>query len=315
MNSNYERVLPGQVGQVLGNGGAAGDYLDRIIITVTDATTSAVSIKDGGGSAISILPNSPGAGVGRYVVPIGASSRAGPWRATAGLGASVVAVGSFSRKNTAEYLSLPGTAGNYASTPDAAPLDITGDIDIRLRVNCTDWSPATAFDFVDKLTNDTTQFSYMLRLNTSGTLQLYWSADGVTPLSATSSVAAGPPDGTTKWVRATLDVDNGAAGRDVKFYLSDDGAAWTQLGTTQTSAGVTSIFAGTAALHLGGDRSGVSGMLSGRVYYSEIRNGIDGTVVAKFDPREGVVAATSFTSGSGEVWTVNQSGTPAAELV
>src|SRR3990167_9822914 len=115
-NSNYERVLPGQVGQVLGNGGAAGDYLDRLIITVSTAASAAVSIKDGGGSAIPIMPNSPGAGIGRYVVPVGATSKAGPWRVTAGLGSDVVAVGSFSRANTAEYLSLPGTAGDYAST-------------------------------------------------------------------------------------------------------------------------------------------------------------------------------------------------------
>ena len=35
------------------------------------------------------------------------------------------------RLTNAGFLSLPGEAGDYASTPDAAALDITGDIDIR----------------------------------------------------------------------------------------------------------------------------------------------------------------------------------------
>jgi hypothetical protein len=315
MNSNYERVLPGQVGQVLGNGGAAGDYLDRIIITVTDATTSAVSIKDGGGSAISILPNSPGAGVGRYVVSVGASSRAGPWRVTAGLGASVVAVGSFSRKNTAEYLSLPGTAGNYASTPDSAAASITGDIDIRVRVAMDDWTPAATSTLLSKWLTTGNQRAYMLQVLAAGTLRLSWSANGTAVLAKDSTAAVSAADLTGKWVRATLDVDNGAAGNDVKFYVSDDGVDWTQLGTTVTTATATAIFDSTALVNISGFDAGASDRTAGKVYYTEIRNGLGGTVAAKFDAREGVVAATSFTSGSGEVWTVNQSGTPAAELV
>jgi len=42
------------------------------------------------------------------------------------------------------YLYLPGTNGNYVSTPDAAPLDITGDIDIRVRISLDDWMPLPA---------------------------------------------------------------------------------------------------------------------------------------------------------------------------
>ena len=36
-----------------------------------------------------------------------------------------------------KYVRLPGTAGNYISTPDSAALDITGDIDIRARADLT----------------------------------------------------------------------------------------------------------------------------------------------------------------------------------
>lgn len=95
MNSSYETIAASQTDQVLGPVGAAGDYLDRLVITVATAVTAATSIKDGGGSAISILPNSPGGGVGVYVVDCRMRSRAGAWKVTTGAGVSVVAVGEF----------------------------------------------------------------------------------------------------------------------------------------------------------------------------------------------------------------------------
>ena len=94
-NSSYETVAASQTDQVMGPVGAAGDYLDRLIITVNTAATAATSIKDGGGSSIAIMPNSPGGGVGVYVVAIKAHSRAGAWKVTTGAGSTVLAVGNF----------------------------------------------------------------------------------------------------------------------------------------------------------------------------------------------------------------------------
>lgn len=94
-NSSYETVAVSQTDQVLGKDGAAGDYLDRLIITVATAATAAVDLQDGDGSAISILPNSPGGGIGVYVVEIKAHSKTGPWKVTTGAGSTVLAVGSF----------------------------------------------------------------------------------------------------------------------------------------------------------------------------------------------------------------------------
>ncbi len=92
---HYETVAASQSDQALGATGAAGDYLEKLIITVGTAATAAVSIKDGGGSAIPIIPNSPGGGIGVYVVPIGAKSTNGAWKVTTGAGSTVVAVGTF----------------------------------------------------------------------------------------------------------------------------------------------------------------------------------------------------------------------------
>lgn len=94
--SHYQAVAASQTDLVLGNSaGHAGDYLECLIITVATAASAAVSIKDGGGSSIPILPNSPGGGVGVYQVWITVASKAGPWKVTTGAGSTVLAIGTF----------------------------------------------------------------------------------------------------------------------------------------------------------------------------------------------------------------------------
>lgn len=93
--ARYETVAASQTDQVLGPTGAKGDYLERLIITVGTAATAATSIKDGSGSSIPIMPNSPGGGVGVYTVEIHAVSTAGAWSVTTGAGSTVLAVGRF----------------------------------------------------------------------------------------------------------------------------------------------------------------------------------------------------------------------------
>lgn len=92
---DYETVAASQTDQALGAVGGVGDTLERLIITVGTAATAATSIKDGSGSSIPILPNSPGGGIGVYVVDIGALSTSGAWKVTTGAGATVVAIGKF----------------------------------------------------------------------------------------------------------------------------------------------------------------------------------------------------------------------------
>ena len=91
----WETVAASQTDQVLGSTGAAGDYLDKLIITVGTAATAAVSIKDGTGSSIPVLPNSPGGGIGAYVVPLDMISFDAGWKVTTGAGSTVIAVGRF----------------------------------------------------------------------------------------------------------------------------------------------------------------------------------------------------------------------------
>ena len=89
----YETVAVSQTAQVLGTTGAANDYLHRIVVTVSTALTSTVSIIDGSTTILS-LPASVAVGV--YVVELGLNAATGPWKVTTGAGAAVLAVGLFS---------------------------------------------------------------------------------------------------------------------------------------------------------------------------------------------------------------------------
>jgi hypothetical protein len=95
----YEHVAVSQTAQVLGGTGAVGDYLHRIVCTVSTAATSLVQIVDGTGTGIlthTVLPNNVGGGVGVYNIEMNVVSANGAWKITTGAGVEVMAVGIFS---------------------------------------------------------------------------------------------------------------------------------------------------------------------------------------------------------------------------
>jgi hypothetical protein len=89
----YETVAASQTAQVLGGTGAIGDYLHRIVVTVSTAATGTVTILDGS-TSIAIVPANTTIGV--YSIELNMRSATGPWKVTTGAGASVVGVGIFS---------------------------------------------------------------------------------------------------------------------------------------------------------------------------------------------------------------------------
>ena len=90
----YETVAVSQTAQVLGTNGAIGDYLHRIVVTVSTAATSTVSIIDGSTTVLAIPANTP---IGVYSLALNLSAAVGPWKVTPGAGAAVLAVGLFSK--------------------------------------------------------------------------------------------------------------------------------------------------------------------------------------------------------------------------
>jgi hypothetical protein len=93
----YETVAASQSDQALGATGAAGDDLDGLLVVPATTSPGAVSIKDGGGSAITVFPGGATSVVDLkpFFIPLRLRSLAGAWKVTTGANVSVVAVGNF----------------------------------------------------------------------------------------------------------------------------------------------------------------------------------------------------------------------------
>lgn len=217
------------------------------------------------------------------------------------------------------YVYLPGTNDNYVSAPDEAALDIVGDIDIRAKVALADWTPGATSAVISKRANNTTANSWTLEVNTSGTLVLIWRQADTTARTATSSVATGVTDGAVKWVRATLDVDNGSSVYEVKFWLSDDNVTYTQLGTTVTGVATTDIQATTATLEVGTRNAGATDPLTGKVYAFQVYASITGASKVLDVDLTGLAsynaARTTLTAASGQTITVNRASSGRKSVV
>jgi TolB-like protein len=211
------------------------------------------------------------------------------------------------------YVYLPGATTNNLSVPDSNDLDIAGDIEIVVRVAADDWTPASTGVLIAK-DNSGAQRSWTLDLTNGGLLRwISWNSAGTLAVNVSSSIVVPFTDGVSYWVKVTLDVDNGASGNDVKFWYAADQAteptSWTQLGTTQTTAGTTSLFNSTISVVIG-DRAAASTPIAGKYRKAIIRNSIDGTKVLDVDTSViGSGSATTFSALTGQTVTINRSTT------
>lgn len=199
------------------------------------------------------------------------------------------------------YVTIPGTNGNYVSTPDAAELDITGDIEIVVRVALTDWTPANYGVFVCK---SYAAYEFRHRDASFGQPQIELNS-GVKIIAA--NAAFGFTDNTPGWIKMTVDVDNGAGGTTGQFYKANDAVneptSWTQIGADQVSAGTIAIATNAQPVSFGARHDGTLAM-TGRIYRAIIRNGIGGTTVADFNPNLWT-SGTTFVSSDGRTYTLN----------
>lgn len=210
-------------------------------------------------------------------------------------------------------LQTPGTNSNCATTPDTAALSITGDIDIRVRVNMSDWTPGAEKSFVSCYQGNAG--GYALHINGGGTLKFFW-GNGSATVEHDSSATVGATDGTAMWIRATLDVDNGSSNYDLKFWKSsettNDPAAvtWTQIGSTRNGAATTAIGNGNQPLNIG-SYNGVTNVPAAVFHRVQIRAGIGGTVNFDANFAAATPGATTFAESSSNGATVTVTGTAA----
>mgnify|MGYP007090455386 FL=1 len=73
----YEHVAASQTAQVLGSTGATGDYLHRLVITVSTSLTGTVALLDNTTSHTLVAANTA---IGVYSIEINTFSKNGAWK-------------------------------------------------------------------------------------------------------------------------------------------------------------------------------------------------------------------------------------------
>ena len=206
---------------------------------------------------------------------------------------------------TVKYLSTTGAANSYANTPDTAGISVTTDIEMVMRLGCTDWTPAANKALMSKL-NTANQGGYEFGITTAGLLRII-TDNGTAQTTTTASTATGFTDGTVHWIKVTLDLDDGAGNHVGTFYTAADSdtepVSWTQLGTTQTVAGVLTIADGTRLLYIAARSDGSSALSSQQCYQAIVRSGIGGTTVISLDPSNWTTG-TTWVAATGQTWTM-----------
>jgi hypothetical protein len=197
-------------------------------------------------------------------------------------------------------LQTDGTANAYASTPNAAALNVTTDLDLRVEWLGLD-QYRRSVDLMGKWDATGAQRSYLLWMNNSGYPFLSWWT-GSAQIDTPATVPL-PRDNNRRYaIRASLTASTGT----VTFYWSDDFATWRQLGDPVVK-GATTVASSTAPLRVGRSvSSGVTLSPEGRFYRAQVRTGAGATsLVANPDFTIQTAGSSSFADSTGKTWTVN----------
>ena len=207
------------------------------------------------------------------------------------------------------YLSLPGASGDYASTPSTDALNaILYEIDVRAYIAPDDWSPSSPQAVIGKYgAAGERQWLFLIR---SADIRFLVAA-GTDVTGGTSTLAPGFVDGTAHWIRCTAQVNVPSSFTTrFTFYTSEDGTTWAQLGAVVESFGFVNMMPPRSApVTLGASAGGTADLYAGKIYQTQVYDGIGGTLVSEFD-------GSLTGSSTGEVYTLhgNASIAPFAQL-
>lgn len=211
-------------------------------------------------------------------------------------------MGQSSPARTPFTIDLPGSNGDFVSTPDSAALNPSGNLDIRMLLAMDDWTPASTVYLMNKGTTAGNQFGFDLGVNTTGRLILRSSTDGSGGTLETKTSTASPTvsDAAYLWIRVVKDITSG----DVDFYTAPpqqgEPATWMALGATvagQTGA----IFDSNQQLVVGAFNGGSLAM-AGNVKRAVVRWGSTTAVDLNADRYPG--SGSTIPAQTGETWTL-----------
>lgn len=198
------------------------------------------------------------------------------------------------------FLDLDGDPSTYASTPDHASLDITGDVDLRWEGEAN-WYGAGATMLIGKW-GDSGQRSYHMRLQDGSLyMQVHY---GSSTFVHTAQPLPVLPDRAA--VRTVLDADNGAGGWSISHYWAPTIAGpWTQIGDTfsLTDIGPIIVHTSTTPLTVSPSHLAVTPPrrpFEGKVYKAQVWGA--GVLVANPDFTAQPLGTAPFADSAGRTW-------------
>jgi hypothetical protein len=200
---------------------------------------------------------------------------------------------------------FPGVVGNSMSMPDAAPLNITGDIEIVARIAPTAWSTGAQHGIVAKKAQTTA--GYSINLNTNGGLLFVWTPQGGAETFVSATALTPLVDGQMLWVKVTRTVADGV----VRFYYAPDNATtlepttWTKVGADVVSSAGTAIGVSTSPVYIGQLRAS-TWPFAGRISRVIVRSVIGGTIVADLAEHQSTVFPSTTVAAVGGTATAVQ---------
>ena len=210
-----------------------------------------------------------------------------------------------------QWLTVDGTDGHFASTPDHADFDMASDLEIRVRVSLTDLPPVGNNEVVFSNFSFGDTIGYLLQIQTDGVIQAAW-GDGAANLFREAGTISGWTAGIPRWLRLTVDVDNGSGEHKVDTYDSLDdtndhtAVSWTSLGDRAADTGTTTIANPTAVSSAGGD--GQFATVTGRLFVAVVLDGLGGSEAGHFNADDftlGDADTDTAVDATGKTWTIN----------
>jgi hypothetical protein len=212
------------------------------------------------------------------------------------------------------YAQLTGASGAYVSSSGAgvvSAINTAGGFTIIAQLEMDLWHPFGDQVIASKSNATAAQSAFRFIVTSVPKLRIEMQGiggAGAVLAQADSTVNLSITDATKKWVKVTVRF-NVAGNIEVKFFTSDDGITWTQLGATIGGASnINTLNDGSAPLEIGSNTGGTLNLWAGKVYLVDVQAGADlGNTKARFLASEGKVsgAAQVLSSLTGETWTVN----------
>lgn len=184
---------------------------------------------------------------------------------------------------------LPGftrfSGTGYLSTTNKAQLQLTGTIEMIQCLHAVSMSEGYTWTVQKMPSSELTGYGLILDSDGSFTGVM---GDGTGRYFASTQDIPGGALGKDLWIRCVLTPDNGSSQRTASFYYSTQppdtpvgSISWVQVGVTVTQSGAITLSTNTDVFEV--CRAPWNGALMvGRVYYTEVRNGVGGTAV--FNP-------------------------------